>query len=73
MGWNRQLFYMLQHKLQVTQHKLHVMTQAHFGDAKENRQNFLYVSASVLSNEMSITKIKYVQCLYCIHKIISLT
>ena len=51
MGRNRQLFYMLQHKLQVTQHKQHVITQAHFGDAKENRQNFLYLSASVLSNE----------------------
>ena len=60
MGWNRQLFYMLQHKLQVTQHKLQVMTQAHFGDAKETgRISSIFLLVCYLM-KMSITKIKYV-------------
>jgi len=43
MIWKHHLIYMLQNKLQV-------IIQAHIGNAKENRQNFLYFSASVLSN-----------------------
>jgi len=44
MSWNHHLFYMLQHKP-------HAIIQAHIGNAKERRQKFLYISASLFSNE----------------------